>query len=153
AAVRPGTRRGPGADQRQRWGDRARPSVGRHRRDDPRHSGRRTGAACPAVRAGAAVRRRRHGHSDHHRKAVTMISIERRSDGIAVLTIDDPTQSANAISTAFVRSLSSAVEQLAAERESLAGVIVTSAKDTFVVGMDLKEFSAGQADPRAVFTL
>ncbi|MFS8477482.1 MAG: 3-hydroxyacyl-CoA dehydrogenase NAD-binding domain-containing protein [Micromonosporaceae bacterium] len=82
-----------------------------------------------------------------------MISIERRSDGIAVLTIDDPTQSANAISTAFVRSLSSAVEQLAAERESLAGVIVTSAKDTFVVGMDLKEFSAGQADPRAVFTL
>ena len=82
-----------------------------------------------------------------------MISIERRSDGIAVLTIDDPTQSANAISSAFVRSLASAVDQLAAERESLTGVIVTSAKDSFVVGMDLKEFSTGGGDRLAVVAL
>ncbi len=52
--------------QRQRWRDRDGSPAGCHRRNDPRHHGRRAGAPrCPA-RAGHALYWRRHGCRDDH---------------------------------------------------------------------------------------
>ncbi|MGX1116280.1 acetyl-CoA C-acetyltransferase [Streptomyces ambofaciens] len=57
-----------GQGQRQRRRDRARPPPRRHRRDDPGHPRRRTGAPGQALRPRHPVRGRRHGHR-HHRRA------------------------------------------------------------------------------------
>ena len=83
-----------------------------------------------------------------------MITWERRPDGIVVLTLDDPTQSSNTMNAAYREGMASTVDRLEAERDSITGVVVTSAKDTFLVGMDLKEFSsAGTPDAALVFAL
>jgi 3-hydroxyacyl-CoA dehydrogenase / enoyl-CoA hydratase / 3-hydroxybutyryl-CoA epimerase len=66
-----------------------------------------------------------------------MINWERGEDGVVVLTMDDPTQSANTMNELFIDSLEATVERLEAERESIAGVIVTSAKKVFFAGGDL----------------
>ncbi|WP_435240310.1 3-hydroxyacyl-CoA dehydrogenase NAD-binding domain-containing protein [Streptomyces cucumeris] len=67
----------------------------------------------------------------------TMIRWDRDEDGIVVLTMDDPAQSVNLMNDSFSASLKSTVERLEAERESLAGVILTSAKRSFFAGADL----------------
>ena len=72
-----------------------------------------------------------------------MFGWEQRSDGIVVLTMDDPAQTSNTINATFSASLASTVDRLVAERDGIAGVIITSAKKTFLAGMDLKEFSSG----------
>ena len=82
-----------------------------------------------------------------------VISWQRRPDGIVVLTLDDATQSTNTMNQSYVESMSSTVDRLAVERDGIAGVVVTSAKDSFLVGMDLKEFSAGPPDPQLVYRL
>ncbi|WP_106981052.1 3-hydroxyacyl-CoA dehydrogenase NAD-binding domain-containing protein [Streptomyces fulvoviolaceus] len=66
-------------------------------------------------------------------------TIHRRidADGVAVLTLDDPGQSANTMNEAFVRSFGTAVDWLEDERERITGVIVASAKPTFFAGGDL----------------
>lgn len=61
------------------------------------------------------------------------------SDGIVVLTIDDPAQSTNTWNSAFRQSLAQIVDRLEAERDGYAGVIITSGKETFSAGADLKE--------------
>ncbi|MCW2597562.1 MAG: putative fatty acid oxidation complex alpha-subunit [Jatrophihabitans sp.] len=60
------------------------------------------------------------------------------SDGIVTLTLDDPSQRANTMTDDFRTSLSTVVEQLESEKDSVTGVIITSAKDTFFAGGDLK---------------
>jgi 3-hydroxyacyl-CoA dehydrogenase/enoyl-CoA hydratase/3-hydroxybutyryl-CoA epimerase len=64
---------------------------------------------------------------------------EKDQDGVVVLTIDDPEQSANTMNQRFIESLREAVERLESEREELAGVVVTSAKKTFFAGGDLHD--------------
>ncbi|UDY23504.1 3-hydroxyacyl-CoA dehydrogenase NAD-binding domain-containing protein [Nocardioides sp. Kera G14] len=59
-------------------------------------------------------------------------------DGIATLTLDDPTQSANTMNEAYKAGFAAAVEKLYADQDSIKGVIVTSAKKTFFAGGDLK---------------
>src|SRR3954470_2307824 len=59
------------------------------------------------------------------------------ADGIVTLTLDDPAQRANTMTDAFRSSLTAAVDRLEAEKESVTGVIITSAKDTFFAGGDL----------------
>src|SRR5581483_9976125 len=98
----------------------------------------------------------------------TTIRWEQDSDGIVTLTLDDPSQRANTMNDAFRASLSATVDRLQAEKESITGVIVTSAKDTFFAGGDLKllvqvtdenvaEFAAGvtkiKSDLRRLETL
>ncbi len=75
-----------------------------------------------------------------------MIRWEQREDGIVILTLDDPAQSTNTMNSRYVASMQSTVERLEAERESITGVVVTSAKDTFLAGADLKELSAATDD-------
>jgi 3-hydroxyacyl-CoA dehydrogenase / enoyl-CoA hydratase / 3-hydroxybutyryl-CoA epimerase len=60
-------------------------------------------------------------------------------DGIVVLTLDDPNQSANTMNAAYAASIKATVERLEAERDEITGVIVTSAKKTFFAGGDLND--------------
>jgi 3-hydroxyacyl-CoA dehydrogenase/enoyl-CoA hydratase/3-hydroxybutyryl-CoA epimerase len=64
---------------------------------------------------------------------------DRGDDGIVVLTLDDPGQSANTMNEAYVRSMERTLERLEAEKEDIAGVVVTSAKSTFFAGGDLND--------------
>jgi 3-hydroxyacyl-CoA dehydrogenase / enoyl-CoA hydratase / 3-hydroxybutyryl-CoA epimerase len=62
---------------------------------------------------------------------------ERSDDGIVVLTLDDPAQSANTMNSAYVESMRAIVERLQAEKDQIKGVIITSGKKTFFAGGDL----------------
>jgi 3-hydroxyacyl-CoA dehydrogenase/enoyl-CoA hydratase/3-hydroxybutyryl-CoA epimerase len=61
------------------------------------------------------------------------------ADGVAVLTMDDPNQSANTMNADWIESFSAAVDRLEADRDQISGVIVTSAKKTFFAGGDLNQ--------------
>ncbi|MGW4772550.1 3-hydroxyacyl-CoA dehydrogenase NAD-binding domain-containing protein [Nocardia sp. NPDC004278] len=61
------------------------------------------------------------------------------ADGIVVLTIDDPSQAINTWNAAFRQSLADTVDRLETEQASYAGVIITSGKEIFSAGADLKE--------------
>ncbi|ARQ67707.1 3-hydroxyacyl-CoA dehydrogenase NAD-binding domain-containing protein [Streptomyces marincola] len=77
---------------------------------------------------------------------------ERDADGVVTLTLDDPERSANTMNAAFVASLTEVADRLAAEADTVRGVIVTSAKDTFFAGGDLAELiTAGPEDAARVF--
>ncbi len=67
------------------------------------------------------------------------IGWELDADGVVVLTLDDPSQSANTMNAAFVESLRETVARLEDERDRIAGVVVTSAKKTFFAGGDLND--------------
>jgi 3-hydroxyacyl-CoA dehydrogenase / enoyl-CoA hydratase / 3-hydroxybutyryl-CoA epimerase len=78
------------------------------------------------------------------------IKYDRDADGVVTLTLDDPTQPVNTMRAAFVDDLEAIVRDLRAE-DGLAGVLVTSAKDTFFAGGDLRELiKAGPDDVEAV---
>jgi 3-hydroxyacyl-CoA dehydrogenase/enoyl-CoA hydratase/3-hydroxybutyryl-CoA epimerase len=69
----------------------------------------------------------------------TTIRYERGDDGIVVLTLDDPNQSANTMNAAYVASMGATVDRLEAEKEEIKGVVLTSAKKTFFAGGDLND--------------
>ncbi|HWJ09947.1 MAG TPA: enoyl-CoA hydratase-related protein, partial [Nocardioides sp.] len=73
-------------------------------------------------------------------------------DGVVVITIDDPTQDVNTVHTRFVTELAETVARLQAERDDIAGVVLTSAKSTFVAGGDLNEIVALGPEDAARFT-
>jgi 3-hydroxyacyl-CoA dehydrogenase/enoyl-CoA hydratase/3-hydroxybutyryl-CoA epimerase len=70
--------------------------------------------------------------------AENTIQWDRDADGIVTLTLDDPTGSANVMNEHYAESMHNAVERLVAEKDSIAGVVITSAKKTFFAGGDLK---------------
>ncbi|MCY1353966.1 Fatty acid oxidation complex subunit alpha [compost metagenome] len=67
------------------------------------------------------------------------IRYEKGQDNIVVLTIDMPGQSANTMNAVYTEAMGKTVERLEAEKDSIAGVIVTSAKKTFFAGGDLNQ--------------
>jgi len=67
---------------------------------------------------------------------MSSISYQVDADGIATLTIDQPGKSMNVISPEFTEELSEAIERAAADA-SVKGIVVTSAKSSFVAGADL----------------
>ena len=67
------------------------------------------------------------------------IRYEKGQDNIVVLTMDMPGQSANTMNAVYREAMGKIVERLEAEKDSIAGVILTSAKKTFFAGGDLKE--------------
>ncbi|KGN32104.1 3-hydroxyacyl-CoA dehydrogenase [Knoellia sinensis KCTC 19936] len=71
---------------------------------------------------------------------------DKDADGVVVLTMDDPSQSANTMNAAYVASMGKAVERVLAEKDDLTGVIITSAKKTFFAGGDLKDMYAAGPD-------
>ena len=94
--------------------------------------------------------------------STSTIRWDKDDEGIVTLTLDDPNQRANTMNDDFRSSLSETVERLEAEKDSVTGVIVTSAKDTFFAGGDLNllqqvtdenedEFARGVARIKADF--
>jgi len=77
------------------------------------------------------------GHTDS-----TTIRWEKGDDGIVVLTLDDPNQSANTMNAAYAASMGATVARLKAEKDDIAGVVITSAKKTFFAGGDLHDLKA-----------
>ncbi|MCX2926222.1 3-hydroxyacyl-CoA dehydrogenase NAD-binding domain-containing protein [Streptomyces sp. NEAU-W12] len=64
---------------------------------------------------------------------------EQDDSGVVTLVLDDPHQSANTMNRAFRDSLAVITDRLEAERDSIRGVILTSAKKTFFAGGDLRD--------------
>ncbi|MBN9404161.1 MAG: enoyl-CoA hydratase/isomerase family protein [Burkholderiales bacterium] len=74
------------------------------------------------------------------------------ADGIATLTFDEPNSPVNTMCAAWQDDIVAAVEQLAAQKDQLMGVILASAKKTFFAGADLKSvMRLTEADAPAVF--
>ncbi|AEW97470.1 MULTISPECIES: 3-hydroxyacyl-CoA dehydrogenase NAD-binding domain-containing protein [Streptomycetaceae] len=69
----------------------------------------------------------------------TTIRWEQDADGVVTLVLDDPGQSANTMNAAFADSLDAVVGRLESERDTIRGVVVTSAKKTFFAGGDLRD--------------
>ena len=69
----------------------------------------------------------------------TTIRWEKGDDKIVVLTLDDPNQGANTMNRAYAESMAATVDRLEAEKDDIAGVIITSAKKTFFAGGDLND--------------
>ena len=75
------------------------------------------------------------------------IQWDKDADGIVTLTMDDPSGSANVMNEAYLESMGKAVDRLVAEKDSIAGVVITSAKKTFFAGGDLTAMiNAGPED-------
>ncbi|QNN54356.1 3-hydroxyacyl-CoA dehydrogenase NAD-binding domain-containing protein [Nocardioides mesophilus] len=84
----------------------------------------------------------------------TAVRYQKDDDGIVVLTLDDPTASANTMNRLYLESMGAAVDRLEAERDEIAGVVVTSGKKTFFAGGDLNGMvKAGPEDAADVFAM
>ncbi|MFE1956145.1 3-hydroxyacyl-CoA dehydrogenase NAD-binding domain-containing protein [Streptomyces sp. NPDC059524] len=84
--------------------------------------------------------------------ASSTIRWEQDDTGIVTLVLDDPNQSANTMNQAFKDSIAAIADRAEAERDSIRGIIYTSAKKTFFAGGDLKDMmKAGPEDAQAVF--
>ncbi|MGY4103280.1 3-hydroxyacyl-CoA dehydrogenase NAD-binding domain-containing protein [Nocardia sp. R16R-3T] len=80
-----------------------------------------------------------------------MIGWEQDSDGIVVLTMDDPNQGANTMNELYKTSMTATVDRLEAEKDNITGVVLTSAKKTFFAGGDLKNMiQVGPQDSQAL---
>ncbi|MCX4579129.1 3-hydroxyacyl-CoA dehydrogenase NAD-binding domain-containing protein [Streptomyces sp. NBC_01571] len=69
----------------------------------------------------------------------TTIRWEQDETGVVTLVLDDPNQSANTMNQAFKESIAAIAERAEAEKDSIRGIIYTSAKKTFFAGGDLKD--------------
>ncbi|MFD5892595.1 MULTISPECIES: 3-hydroxyacyl-CoA dehydrogenase NAD-binding domain-containing protein [unclassified Streptomyces] len=95
----------------------------------------------------------------------TTIRWEQDGTGVVTLVLDDPAQSANTMNQGFRTSIAAIAARAEAEKDSIRGIIVTSAKKTFFAGGDLKDmiklgpddaqqaFDAGMAVKRALRTI
>ena len=63
---------------------------------------------------------------------------EQDEDGIVTLTMDDPDQPVNTMNDTWSRAYEAAIERLEAERDTVTGVVLTSAKSSFFAGGDLR---------------
>jgi 3-hydroxyacyl-CoA dehydrogenase/enoyl-CoA hydratase/3-hydroxybutyryl-CoA epimerase len=68
-----------------------------------------------------------------------MIQWTKDADGIVTLTMDDPDQRVNTMNLTYRDSMGATVNRLEAEKDSITGVVITSAKSTFFAGGDLRE--------------
>jgi 3-hydroxyacyl-CoA dehydrogenase/enoyl-CoA hydratase/3-hydroxybutyryl-CoA epimerase len=77
---------------------------------------------------------------------------ESGTDGIVVLTLDDPEQSANTMNSRYRASMDVILDRMESEKESLTGVVITSAKKTFFAGGDLGELIESRPGDAAEIT-
>lgn len=77
------------------------------------------------------------------------IRYDRGTDGVVVLTLDDPSRGANTMNEAFLAALDTVLDRLEAERADITGVIITSAKQTWFAGGDLDMLGSIGADQAA----
>ncbi|GGW78752.1 3-hydroxyacyl-CoA dehydrogenase [Streptomyces lucensis JCM 4490] len=82
----------------------------------------------------------------------TTIRWEQDDTGVVTLVLDDPDQSANTMNEAFRDSITAIAARAEAEKDSIRGIVYTSAKKTFFAGGDLKDMiQAGPEDAQRVF--
>jgi len=82
------------------------------------------------------------------------IRYEKGQDNIVVLTMDMPGQSANTMNAEYREAMGKIVDRLEAEKDSIAGVILTSAKKTFFAGGDLNELiKVTKADAKSFYDM
>ncbi|MER6097596.1 3-hydroxyacyl-CoA dehydrogenase NAD-binding domain-containing protein [Streptomyces sp. NPDC001728] len=82
----------------------------------------------------------------------TTIRWEQDETGIVTLVLDDPDQSANTMNQAFRASIKATADRVEAEKDSIRGIIYTSAKKTFFAGGDLKDMiQAGPEHAQDIF--
>jgi 3-hydroxyacyl-CoA dehydrogenase / enoyl-CoA hydratase / 3-hydroxybutyryl-CoA epimerase len=74
---------------------------------------------------------------------------ERQEDGVVVLTLDDPARGVNTMNEAYVRSMADTVDRLESEKDTIAGVIIASAKKSWFAGGDLDSLRAVGPDQGA----
>ena len=77
------------------------------------------------------------------------IRYEKGDDGIVVLTLDDPNQSANTMNADYAASIRATLDRLEAEKDDIKGVVVTSAKKTFFAGGDLNDLRKARREDAA----
>ena len=83
-----------------------------------------------------------------------IIRWDQDADGVVILTLDDPNQSANTMNGDYTASMQAAVERLTAEKETVTGVVLASAKKTFFAGGDLKDLvTSTPQDAEKIFEL
>ncbi|MGZ8742792.1 MAG: 3-hydroxyacyl-CoA dehydrogenase NAD-binding domain-containing protein [Nocardioides sp.] len=86
----------------------------------------------------------------------TAVRYDKDADGIVVLTLDDPTSSANTMNDLYKESMGAAIDRLEKDIADgdVAGVVVTSAKKTFFAGGNLKAMvQAGPDDAAEIFAM
>jgi 3-hydroxyacyl-CoA dehydrogenase/enoyl-CoA hydratase/3-hydroxybutyryl-CoA epimerase len=88
----------------------------------------------------------------------TAVRYDKDADDIVTLTLDDPTASANTMNELYQESMAAAVQrlhdELAADPDSVAGVVIASAKKTFFAGGNLKNMvQATKEDAASVFAM
>ncbi|MFD5322445.1 3-hydroxyacyl-CoA dehydrogenase NAD-binding domain-containing protein [Streptomyces sp. NPDC127092] len=82
----------------------------------------------------------------------TTIRWEQDGTGVVTLVLDDPNQSANTMNQAFRASIVAIADRAEAEKDSIRGIIYTSAKKTFFAGGDLKDMiQAGPEHAQDIF--
>ncbi|MEV8019020.1 3-hydroxyacyl-CoA dehydrogenase NAD-binding domain-containing protein [Streptomyces sp. NPDC086554] len=82
----------------------------------------------------------------------TTIRWEQDDTGVVTLVLDDPNQSANTMNQAFKDSIAAIADRAEAEKDSIRGIIYTSAKKTFFAGGDLKDMmQVGPENAQAAF--
>ncbi len=82
---------------------------------------------------------------------MTSIRYEKTSDHIVHLIMDRPDGSTNIMDAAFQQDFHEVVDRLEAEKETLTGVILRSAKKTFFAGGDLKSLIQIDAEQGEMF--
>jgi len=83
--------------------------------------------------------------------AENTVQWDKDADGIVTLTLDDPTGSANVMNEHYIESMGRAVDRLVAEKDSITGVVITSAKKTFFAGGDLKQMAQARPEDAGQF--
>lgn len=71
---------------------------------------------------------------------------EKDNDNIVTITMDDPGSSVNVMNDAFLEGLLAMAAYVEQHRDDIAGVILTSGKETFFAGGDLEEILAVSKD-------
>ena len=77
------------------------------------------------------------------------IRYEKDADGVVILTLDDPNQSANTMNEAYKASMAATIDRLEAEKDEITGVVITSAKKTFFAGGDLNDLKRARKEDAA----
>jgi 3-hydroxyacyl-CoA dehydrogenase/enoyl-CoA hydratase/3-hydroxybutyryl-CoA epimerase len=80
------------------------------------------------------------------------VRYERGDDRVVTLTLDAPGAPVNTMTAAWQEAMTAAIARLEKDRDSIAGVILASAKKTFFAGAELKDIlSFGPEDGPKVF--
>lgn len=81
-----------------------------------------------------------------------MFRWDQDGDGIVTLTMDDPDHGANTMNTRFIEDFDATVGRIESEKDSIKGVVITSAKKSFFGGGDLKSMiKAGPEDAEELY--